>query len=144
MTISEAVFIDTGPLIALVDKADSFHNKCASAFRSLKTPPLTTWPCLAEAFYMLGELRGWNGQKTLLGFLTRGAIRIHPATENEISRIAELMDKYKDTPMDFADASLVVLAELTGLRKIFTLDSDFYLYRINGKETFDVISLVTL
>ncbi len=144
MTIGEVVLIDTGPLIAMVDKADPFHSRCVSAFRSLKASPLTTWPCLTEAFYMLGELRGWKGQKTLLSFLTRGSIHIHPATESEISRIAELMEKYKDTPMDFSDASLVVLAELTGLRKIFTLDSDFYLYRINGKETFDVISLSTL
>jgi len=49
------------------------------------------------------------------------------------------MEKYKDTPMDLADASLVTLAEEIGLKMIFTLDTDFYIYRINGKENFDVI-----
>jgi len=52
------------------------------------------------------------------------------------------MEKYQDTPMDLADASIVSLAELHGLRRVFTIDSDFfYTYRINGKDVFDVISL---
>jgi uncharacterized protein len=51
------------------------------------------------------------------------------------------MEQYQDTPMDLADASLVVLAEVTGLKRIFTLDSDFYVYKINGKDSFDVVPL---
>jgi uncharacterized protein len=135
------VLIDTGPLVALVDKADKTHKKAASIFRSFKTPPLTTWACLTEAFYVIGEGCGWRGQKTLLELLTRGAIRIHSQNDTEVHRISELMEQYHDNPMDFADASLVTLAELRGVKKIFTLDSDFYVFRISGKDSFEVILL---
>jgi predicted nucleic acid-binding protein len=70
------ILIDTGPLVALVDKADKTHKKASSIFRSFKTPPLTTWACLTKAFYFIGEGCGWRGRKTLLGLLTRGSIRI--------------------------------------------------------------------
>ncbi|MCI0392344.1 MAG: PIN domain-containing protein [Acidobacteria bacterium] len=134
--------IDTGPIVALVDKADrKAHKKCTAVFRSLKSPPLTTWPCLAEVFYLAGQIRGWVGQRTVLGFLTKGAIRVHTPIDNELGRISELMTQYKDTPMSFADASLVSLAEVKGIKTIFTLDSDFDVYRINGKNPFDVIPL---
>ncbi|MCI0525021.1 MAG: hypothetical protein L0Y75_07125 [Acidobacteria bacterium] len=64
---------------------------------------------------------------------------LHSPQDDELLRVCELMEKYQDTPMDFADASLVSLAELRGVRRIITLDSDFYVYRIHGKESFDVI-----
>jgi uncharacterized protein len=134
--------IDAGPLVALLDKGDKkAHKRCTAAFRSLKSPPLTTWPCLTEAFYLIGVKRGWNGRKKLLALLTTRAIRIHTPTDDELSRIGELMTQYKDTPMSFADASLVSLAEVTGAKGILTLDSDFHVYHINGKDPFDIIPL---
>ena len=66
-------------------------------------------------------------------------MQVHAPSEPELERISEL--KYQDRPMDFADASLVALAESQGLKRIFTLDSDFYIYRINDREAFDVLSL---
>lgn len=66
-------------------------------------------------------------------------LSVHIPADTEWKRQRELMQQYKDTPMDFADASLVSLTELRGVRRIVTLDSDFYVYRINGKDTFDVI-----
>ena len=133
--------IDTSPIVALVDRADrNAHKKCTAIFRSLKAAPVTTWPCLAEVFYLVWQLRGWVGQKTVLGLLTKGAIRVHTPAEHELARISELMTQYKDTPMDFADASLVSLAEIEQARRIFTLDSDFRVYRIGGKDVFEVIS----
>jgi hypothetical protein len=117
------------------------YSFTTAAFRSLKSPPLTTWPCLTEAFYLIGVKRGWNGRKKLLALLTTRAIRVHTPTDDELSRIGELMTQYKDTPMSFADASLVSLAEVTGAKGILTLDSDFHVYRINGKDPFDIIPL---
>ncbi len=73
--------------------------------------------------------------------MKKGEIKIHPPNDKEWERVSELMEQYQDTPMDLADASLVSLAELSGLRRILTLDSDFYAYRINGTETFEVIPL---
>ena len=66
-------------------------------------------------------------------------LQIHLSEESEQRRMRQLMDQYSDTPMDLADASLVVTAEILRLSCIFTLDSDFYVYRINGVEAFTVV-----
>jgi predicted nucleic acid-binding protein len=89
--------------------------------------------------YFLGHLTGWSGQEALWNLLSQKALFVHTPNLITTERIRTLMQKYKDTPMDLADASLVTLAEETGLSRIFTLDSDFYIYRINGKDNFDVI-----
>ncbi len=136
------ILVDTGPLVALIDKSDKeTHRKCYFAIHSLTGPMLTSWACLTEAMYLLGELRGWKGQLALWRYLEKGALILHSPGDDEWGRIYELMDQYRDTPMDLADASLVVIAEMTGLKKILTLDSDFYVYKIKGKDSFDVISL---
>ena len=132
--------IDTGPLYALVDKSDQDkHRQCVALFRTLNQPPLTTWACLTEALYLLDQYRGWQGQGALLGMLNSGAIRVHTPHADELLRISELMEQYQDRPMDFADAALVTLAEREGLKRIFTLDDDFYFYKIKGRDTFDVL-----
>jgi uncharacterized protein len=132
--------IDAGPLIALIDARDKKHHQaCLVAFQSLKTAPLTTWPCVAEAIYLLGQMSGWPGQKLLLGLLKSDAVRIHGITTSELARIDQLMEQYQNVPMDLADASLVSLAELLDVRQILTLDNDFFIYKVNGKDPFDVI-----
>lgn len=133
------IIIDTGPLVALIDKADPAHLPCLAVFRLLTIPPVTTWPCLTEAFYLAGRLCGWRGQQQLLTLLVRGAVQIHAANTDTIHRINDLMTQYQDRPMDFADASLVVLAETIHTKHVFTLDDDFYFYRINDGDSFDVI-----
>ena len=131
---------DTGPLVALLDKDDSAHAACFAAAQLLPPGPLlTTWPCFTEAMYFLGDLKGWNGQKTLWQFIERGALRVHISTDSETQRMRVLMEKYSDTPMDLADASLVAIAESQGLHRIFTLDRDFGVYRINGTTAFEVV-----
>jgi uncharacterized protein len=100
---------------------------------------VTTWPCFTEAMYFLGDLKGWNGQKALWEFIERQALRVHMATDSESRRMRFLMEKYSDIPMDLADASLVVAAESLGLRRVFTLDSDFRVYRIDGSTPFAVV-----
>jgi uncharacterized protein len=136
------ILIDTGPLVALIDqKSKELHDRTVVLIQSLSHPLLTTWPCLTEALYLSGQLLGWAGQESLRTYLIRGAIRVHQPEPNEWERALALMEQYNDTPMDFADASLVSLAELRGVRRIITIDSDFYIYRINGAENFDVIQL---
>ena len=133
------MLIDTGPIVALIDKADQEnHQKCSVIFQRLTEAPLTTWACLTEAFYFLFQIRGWNGQRALLFFLQRGAIRVYAPNDDDLLRIAGLMEQYKDTPMDFADASLVALAERAGTREILSFDDDFFVYLINGKDAFEV------
>lgn len=131
--------VDAGPLIALLDKGQGeAHRRCMKAQDSLTGPLLTTWPCLTEAMYFLGDLRGWHGQKALWNLVTQDALLIHTPTAEEIVRMQSLMEQYEDVPMDVADASLVALAESRGLKRIFTLDSDFHIYRLNNKEAFEV------
>ena len=142
------ILIDAGPLIALIDVRDKQnHPGCLAAFQALSTAPLTTWPCVAEASYLLGQINGWLAQAMLLGLLKSGSIVIHntrhdtrhDTRETELERIHQLMEQYQNVPMDLADASLVSLAELFGIRQIITLDKDFFIYRINDKDSFDVI-----
>ncbi len=132
--------VDAGPLIALIDKGQGeAHARCIAAQKSLTAPLLTTWPCLTEAMYFLGDIRGWHGQSALWDFIGRNALVLHPFTAEEIFRTRVLMEQYSDVPMDFADATLVALAEARGLKRIFTLDSDFYIYRIHGTDAFEVV-----
>ena len=134
------ILVDAGPLIALIDAGQGdAHLRCVEAYRRFNEPLLTTWSCLTEAMYFLYELRGWSGQKVLWQFIERGALHLHQAEGLEQRRIRKLMEQYRDVPMDLADASLVATAESRGIQRVFTLDSDFYIYRLTGKDAFDVI-----
>jgi len=131
---------DAGPLVALIDQGQGeIHLTCVAALASLSGSLLTTWPCFTEAMYFLGDLKGWSGQEALWRFVERGALRIHLPADTETIRMRALMEKYVDRPMDLADASLVAAAETQRLHRVFTLDSDFRVYRINGTTAFDVV-----
>ena len=122
---------DAGPLVALIDRGQGeVHRICAAALKDLSGPLVTTWPCFTEAMYFLGARAGWKGQESLWNLVGNGTIAIHAHTKAEEQRMRVLMEKYRDTPMDLADASLVVAAETQQLRRIFTLDSDFTVYRL--------------
>jgi hypothetical protein len=134
--------IDTGPLVALIDKGDKeTHEKCVSIVKKLSGSLTTTLPCLTEALHFLRGLRGWKGQDGLWQYVKNGELLVHLPLQSELIRASELMEQYQDTPMAIADASLVALAELSGVHQIITSDSDFYHYRINGKDSFEVILL---
>jgi predicted nucleic acid-binding protein len=126
-----ATLTDTGPLVALIDKGDKHYESCMRLAADLPPPLLTTWPCFTEAMYFLGSRTGWKGQEALWSLVDNGTVRIHAHTSAEEGRMRALMEKYRDTPMDLADASLVATAETQQLRRVFTLDSDFSIYRAN-------------
>lgn len=135
------ILVDTGPLVALIDAGQGdAHRRCLAAYQRLKEPMLTTWPCWTEAMYFLADLRGWRGQEILWQMLERQAVSLHCADTAEESRMRTLMETYRDVPMDLADASLVSVAERRAMKRILTLDSDFYVYRLNRIDTFEVIS----
>jgi len=81
--------------------------------------------------YLVHQIGGWSLQRNLWEYIEEGFLQIHPTHEAEQKRMKQLMEQYRDTPMDLADASLVTAAEVLHLSRIFTLDSDFYVYRIN-------------
>ncbi|HEX6369660.1 MAG TPA: hypothetical protein VF006_12140 [Longimicrobium sp.] len=128
-------------MVAMVDRDDPHHESCAAILASV--PPdrfVTTWPCLTEAMYLLGRRYGYVGQKTLWDHILDGAITVYDPEAGEWERVRILMQTYKDTPMDFADASLVVAAEKLKLGRVFTTDRHFYAYRLFGLGYFDVLA----
>jgi uncharacterized protein len=136
------ILCDTGPLVALIDQDDSFHTHCIAALDTLPAEPLlTTWPCLVEAMYLLWRAGGFPAQEELWGYLADELVVLHTPEAEEWKRMRTLMGQYHDAPMDLADASLVVVAERLRLRRIFTLDSHFHAYRIEGTYAFEIVPL---
>ena len=123
-----AVLVDAGPLVALLDRSDPDHVSCQGILSSITDSLVTVWPVLAEAMYLL---RGYlPAQEALWEMIEAGAVEILPLGIDDIPRMKELMRKYRDLPMDLADAALVRVAERERLRRIFTLDRrDFQIYR---------------
>jgi predicted nucleic acid-binding protein len=130
---------DAGPLVALIDADEADHRRCRDALDSIELPLLTTWPAFTEAMYLLGRAAGWSGQRALWRLVLRDQLVLAEGSGSANERAARLMETYADRPMDLADATLVALAEERGLRKVFTLDADFHVYRRRGRGRFDVI-----
>lgn len=125
--------IDAGPLIALLDRADTDHGVCAEALRTLKGPFVTTWAVMTEAMHVLRARAGPEASEALLGLVGRGDVEIRELPPTITPRLLSLLRKYRDVPMDFGDATLVVLAEELNLAQVFTLDRDFRVYRFRGR-----------
>jgi uncharacterized protein len=122
------ILIDAGPLVALLHADDHHHHRCKETLRSLSEPLVSVWPAITEAMSLLGF--SWEGQDALWQFLGRGAVTVLPLADGDLARMRELMKKYRDLPMDLADAAIVRVAEREGISRIFTLDRrDFSRYR---------------
>ena len=123
------ILVDTGPLVALFDPRDAQHRRCVTALKDVREPIRTTVPVLTEAFHMLGAAT--VGADRLREFVLKGGLSVWWFDPSTLARAFELMDTYADHPMDLADASLVVAAEMLGTRKVFTIDrKDFAAYRV--------------
>ncbi len=123
------ILVDTGPLVALFDRDDAQHERCVHTLKELREPLRTTVPVLTEAFHMLGPASA--GSDRLREFIVRRGASLWYLDGKSLHRAFELMETYADHPMDLADASLVVAAELLGTRRIFTIDrKDFETYRV--------------
>lgn len=129
---------DSGPLAALLNRNDQGHSRCVAAAPSLSAPLITTMPCFMEAMYFLGRDTGWHAQARLWQLVSDGRLEVRPHTGPDLERMLELMEKYADTPMDLADASLVALAESLNETRVFTLDSHFRVYRLRDRRALQV------
>lgn len=133
-----AVLVDTGPLVALLDRSDPYHLSCQESLSSLDDSLVTVWPVVTEAMYLLRAY--WQAQDALWEMIQSGAVQIISLGIDDIPRMRELMRKYRDLPMDLADAGLVRVAERERLRRIFTLDRrDFQVYRPSRIGRFAII-----
>jgi len=132
-----AAIVDTGPLVAFLDKAERHHGWTVEQVRALDAPLLTCEPVLAEAMFLLSDLP--KAQEALFDLLANGAVRIAFQVGEHVAPLRALHRKYRDRPISLADACVVRMAELFERHQVFTLDSDFSVYRRNSREPLDLI-----
>ena len=89
--------------------------------------------------YLVFRAGGFPAQAALWRLHTTGRLLFHDLSVAEVDRMIELMEKYRDTPMDLADASLVAVSEHLGTRRLFTLDNDFHIYRLADGSTLELV-----
>jgi predicted nucleic acid-binding protein len=132
------ILVDTGPLVALLAERDQHRAACATAMEGLREPLGTVWPVIAEAMFLVG--RWAEGPENLWELLGARKIQTLPLDDDDHPRMQELMRKYRDLPMDLADAALVRVAERDGIDTVFTIDRrDFQVYRLNGRRRLKII-----
>lgn len=122
------IIIDTGPLVSLFDPKDQDHEACHTVLKEINEPLFSTEAVLTEVLHMLAA--GSKGAEGVKEFFLADYVSLSPLTKADLNRCFELMDAYGDLPMDFADATLMALAETLKTAKVFTLDlNDFSVYR---------------
>ncbi|MCL1833325.1 MAG: PIN domain-containing protein [Leptospirales bacterium] len=125
------VLIDAGPIISLFDKDDKYHRIIINFLKEKRYKFITTTAVLTEVSYMLNF--NVEVQISFFEWVMKEGVILYEIDQKDIARIIELTKKYKDIPMDFADATLMIVAEKSGIKEIISLDSDFNIYRLPGK-----------
>jgi predicted nucleic acid-binding protein len=132
------LILDTGALVSLLDRSQRQHQKCRRAFAGWIGPVVSTVAVLTEATHLLAGVRG--GRAACVDFFLSGGAVLVPSTATSLQRVRKLLDKYADLPMDFADATLVALAEELDCTSVFTIDrTDFSVYRLKGRKPFRLV-----
>jgi predicted nucleic acid-binding protein len=130
--------IDTGPLVAFLDRREAHHDWIAEQARTLALPWLLCEAVLAESWHLLRRLP--VAQDALLEMVETGLLKVEFALLDEIGHVRLLRQKYRDVPMSLADACLVRMAEKFDDYAICTLDSDFTVYRKHGRQSIPLIT----
>ena len=137
------IIADTGFWLALLDQNDRYHTAAKHALQQYDEDLITTWCVITETCYFLLNRKGVNTQTTFINSINQGLFDIFNLEALHAPRIAELMQKYADLPMDLADASLVILAEHLGHGRIFSVDQrDFNTYRWKQHYPFENLLMV--
>jgi predicted nucleic acid-binding protein len=129
--VPNAVLVDAGPLIALFDRSDTYHEKIKSFIRDFPYRLVSTLAVLTEVSHMLNF--SVDAQIDFLEWVMRGGLYLETIEQDDMAKLIGLIRKYRDLPCDLADATLVLTAEKTGIHSIISVDSDFYVYRLPGK-----------
>ena len=128
---------DTGVIVAFLDKRDAWNNWTNEQMRRLPIPFLTCEAVIVEACFLTAHLQG--GKENVLKLVSSGVLQIDFSLQTEIEAVEKLIKKYADVPMDFADACLVRMSELNADAIVFTIDSDFSIYRKHGRKQIPLI-----
>lgn len=133
--MANELLLDTGAFVALVDRSEKRHADCVAVLEGWSGRIVSTEAILTETLYLVGPR--WPPQKICLEFLLRGAFLLIPPSPASLKRVSILMEKYRNVPMDYADATLVALGEELGTDQVFTLDHrGFSAYRLNQRTAF--------
>lgn len=133
----EVFIIDTGPVVSFLNKNDPYHEWTKMQLAQIKAPLLSCESVLSEACFLIG--RTGSDASVVLEFLSRGMISIGLSFNKEYESIKRLLKKYADIPMSLADGCMVRLSEIHWASKIITFDSDFKVYRRNGRNVIPTI-----
>jgi len=130
--------VDTGPWVALIDRSESMHLNSVHWFKQFSGTLYSTEAVLTEVLYLLNF--SIKAQSAAIDFVVESLIEIVPSNRESLRKTKNLMRKYADLPMDYADATLVCLAMDTGIQNIVTFDKkDFTIYRSHGKKKFKIM-----
>jgi predicted nucleic acid-binding protein len=135
--VRNTVLTDTGFWLALISKKDRYHSRVLQYMQNASSALVTTWPVIVETSYLLNKRVGVHQQLEFVRSMSLGQVQIMSLQENVLSRAHVLMEKYRDLPMDLADASLVIAAEELNNGSILSTDRrDFQTYRWKNREPF--------
>ena len=137
----QEVLLDTGPLVAFLNRRDASHHWASAHWQQLRPPMFTNEPVLSEASFLLQEFGG--DPDAILDLLEREVIRLSFDLEQHVTAVRKLMRRYRTTPMSLADACLVRMSELGSDTAVFTLDSDFNVYRRHGRQVIPLVGSST-
>jgi len=135
--MANELLLDTGGLVSIIDLAQRDHKKFANYFEAWEGDIVSTEAVLTEATHILRRVT--YGAAACIDFFLKGGAILVPTTFSVLNRVRTLMHKYDDLPMDYADATLVALAEDLDTGFVLTTDKhDFSIYRRNGRKRFEI------
>ena len=132
-----AVLLDAGPLVALLDDRDRFHNWAVERWAELEPPMYTCEAAISEACYLVADLP--RGPSAVIELVENSRIAVNFHLEQHVAAVSHFIRKYADVPMSFADACLVCMAEIHANAEIFTIDSDFRIYRKRNRQVLRLV-----
>jgi uncharacterized protein len=136
--IRELVLIDTGPIVAILSKADHHHQRCVAELANLRPPLFTCWPVVTESQWLLR--RDMRAQTGLFEAFASGLLALLPVEADAMPKLEAFLRRYRKLEPDLADAVLVHLAERESIETVFTLDQrDFSIYRYKTNRRFKII-----
>lgn len=135
--MAQVVIVDSGPLVAFLDRTEREHERIAEVLKSIAPPLLTVEPVLTEVCFLLRRVAG--APEAVLRLLQQGLLKTPLLVTDEAEALERLMRKYADVPMSLADACLVRLAELDPRSRVLTLDSDFRIYRTHRRRAIRLV-----
>jgi predicted nucleic acid-binding protein len=131
------VLLDTGVIVALLDRSERLHEACAEAVQEIEAPLITCEAVIAESCYLLRKLAG--ASEAVIDNVAAGIFQIPFQLSHEAADVKQVLRKYRDRPIDLADACLIGLADEFGTADILTLDRDFAVYRWGRNKAFRML-----